>query len=135
MSDLLVLLDTNIVSDIMRQPAGKAGQKLGNYEFGQVGVSSIVLSELIYGIEKSGSARLQLQLDFLVRRLVCAPYDEAAALHYGQVRVALERAGTPIGPLDTLIAAHALALDLTLVTANIGEFSRVPNLKIENWLD
>jgi tRNA(fMet)-specific endonuclease VapC len=119
----------------MRQPAGKAGQKLSNYEFGQVGVSSVVLSELLYGIEKSGSVRLQLQLDFLVRRLICASYDEAVALHYAQVRVALERTGTPIGPLDTLIAAHALALDLTLVTANVGEFSRVPNLKIENWLD
>jgi tRNA(fMet)-specific endonuclease VapC len=135
MNDLLVLLDTNIVSHIMRQPEGKAGQKLADYEFGQVGISSIVLSELLYGIEKSGSVRLQLQLDFLVRRLTYVPYDEAVALRYAQVRAGLERSGTPIGPLDTFIAAHALALDLPLVTANVREFSRVPDLRVENWLD
>lgn len=135
MNGLLVLLDTNIVSYIMRQPEGKAGEKLANYEFGQVGISSIVLSELLYGIEKSGSVRLQLQLDFLVRRLIHVPYDEVAALRYAQVRAGLERSGTPIGPLDTFIAAHAVALNLPLVTANMGEFSRVAGLKLENWLD
>jgi tRNA(fMet)-specific endonuclease VapC len=135
MTDLLVLMDTNIVSHIMRRPEGKAGHKLADYEFGQVGISSIVLSELLYGVEKSGSVRLQLQLDFLVRRLIHVPYDEDVALCYAQVRAGLERSGTPIGPLDTLIAAHALALDLPLVTDNTREFSRVPNLRVENWLD
>ena len=135
MSDPVVLLDTNIVSHVMRHPVGRAAQRLAEYEFGEVGISTIVLSELLFGIEKSGSFHLRLSLDFLVRRIVKLPFDDNAAASYGAVRSALERAGTPIGPQDTFIAAHALALDLLLITANIREFSRVPGLQVENWLD
>jgi tRNA(fMet)-specific endonuclease VapC len=109
-------LARHIVSHVMRNPAGRAGQRLAEYEFGQVGISTIVLSELLFGVEKSGSFSLRLSLDFLVSRIVLLPFDDKAAASYGKVRSALERAGTPIGPHDTFIAAHALALDLTLVT-------------------
>jgi len=135
MSALRVLLDTNIVSSVMRDPEGVVAKRLGEFEFGEVGISVIVLSELRYGITKRGSLRLEFQLDFLTKRIVCLPFDAAAAASYAKVRTELEHAGTPIGPLDTFIAAHALALELPLATHNVREFARVPNLRVENWLD
>lgn len=101
---------------------------------GSVGVSTITLSELECGATKSlnpegnreALARFLLPLEVL-------DYDVAAASHYGEVRSHLEKAGTPIGPLDTLIAAHARSLNVTLVTNNLGEFRRVPQLKVEDW--
>ena len=100
-----------------------------------IGVSSITVSEMTYGVEKSRNAeqnRIAL-LQFL-SPLEISPYDASAANHYGEIRSLLEKAGQPIGALDTLIAAHARSLDATLVTNNEKEFSRVPGLKTENWL-
>ena len=90
-------------------------------------------SELFWGVRKSGSARNLQALEKFLAPLTVADYDLAAARVYGQLRAALERKGTPIGPLDMQIAAHALALDITLVTNNLREFKRVPGLKLENW--
>ena len=97
-------------------------------------MSSVTLSELEYGAAKSADpGRNRLALARFMTPLKVVPYDDAAAPMYGRVRVELERAGTPIGPLDTMIAAHALSLGLTVVTSNEREFRRVSGLKVENW--
>lgn len=97
-------------------------------------MSSIVLAELLYGAAKSAAP--EANVDYVVRfasALVTCPFDDEAADVYGKVRADLERRGQPIGPLDTLIAAHALSLGATLVTGNEREFTRVPGLRVENW--
>ena len=91
--------------------------------------------ELRFGAEKLVSQRLAEQIAIAASLYDILPLDAGAIGFYATLRAGLERAGTPIGALDTLIAAHALTLDLTLVTDNIREFSRVPNLRVENWLD
>lgn len=102
----------------------------------EVSLSSIVVSELSYGVQKSRwkKANAELLREFLMDFQIQG-YDEAAAHHYGLVRTALEKKGHPIGPLDTLIAAHALSLNMVLVTHNVREFARVPGLKVENWAE
>ncbi len=89
--------------------------------------------ELHFGVAKSGSTRNLRALEKFLAPLDVLPFDEAAMRKYGKVRAHLERKGTPIGALDTLIAAHALALDVVLVTNNLREFKRVPGLRLENW--
>jgi tRNA(fMet)-specific endonuclease VapC len=96
--------------------------------------SVIVAAELRFGAERSGSSKLADRADLLLSALTVLPLESPADRHYGEVRQHLTRRGTPIGPNDLLIASHALAADLTVVTANAGEFSRVPGLRIENWL-
>ena len=118
---------------IKGQPA-QALARLQSLEIATVGISSITLSELEYGVSKSSRPeqnKLAL-LEFLAP-LEVLPYDDAAAARYGPIRALLESQGRPIGPLDTLIAAHALALGCTLVTNNEREFSRIPSLAVENW--
>lgn len=102
----------------------------------QVCVSSIVVSELNYGVQKSRwrKANASLLAEFLIDFQLVA-YDETAAQHYGMIRSALEKKGRPIGPLDFLIAAHAVSLGMTLVTHNLKEFSRVPKLHVEDWAE
>jgi tRNA(fMet)-specific endonuclease VapC len=101
---------------------------------GDLVVSSITEAELRFGADKSADpGKNHRQLDQFFLALPVLPFDRVAASDYGDIRVTLERAGTPIGPLDLLIAAHARALQLTLVTNNLKEFSRVPNLKVEDW--
>ena len=109
-------------------------RRFEDYEVGEVGVSSVTAAELSYGAEKSSRRGQNLEAlgAFLLPLEVLAFGPEAAAA-YGRVRAALEKAGTPIGPLDTLIAAHAAGLGVTLVTNNVREFSRVPGLEIEDW--
>ena len=98
-------------------------------------VSSITLAELRYGIEKSQRReRNRRALHRVLRALNVAAFDAKAAEAYGSVRATLEATGKPVGPLDTLIAAHALALDLTLVTSNLREFSRIRGLRVESWI-
>jgi tRNA(fMet)-specific endonuclease VapC len=129
------MLDTNTCIAIIKQAPEPALKKLRGKSVGQVGLSSIALSELANGA--AGSARpaqnFAALLEFLMA-LEVAPYDYAAAMQYGDVRASLEQKGRPIGPLDTLIAAHALALDAILVTHNTREFGRVKGLRIEDWL-
>jgi tRNA(fMet)-specific endonuclease VapC len=98
-------------------------------------VSSITLAELRFGIEKSGRRETSRRvLQQVLDALNVSPFDAKAAQMYGSVRASLEAEGNPIGPLDTLIAAHALSLDLTLVTNNVREFSKVRRLRVENWV-
>jgi tRNA(fMet)-specific endonuclease VapC len=128
------LLDTNIVSDLMRDPGGRVSRRIARAGEQNVCTSVIVAAEMRYGIAKRGSARLLTQLETIFLRLEILPLEPPSDIVYGDLRARLERAGTLIGPNDLLIASQALALDLTLVTDNEREFSRVPDLRIENWL-
>jgi tRNA(fMet)-specific endonuclease VapC len=128
------LLDTNILSDLVRHPAGRIRDCIAERGEESVCTSIIVAAELRFGAAKKGSERLTAQLETVLGALEILPFEAPADRVYGEIRTALERAGTPIGANDLLIAAHALALGLTLVTNNAGEFSRVSGLPVENWL-
>lgn len=134
MSAFLFLLDTNIISDLIRNPVGKAAQRIA--EKGEVGIctSIVVACELRFGARKKGSALLTARVEEILSVMEVLPLDVDTDRHYARIRAALEANGTPIGPNDLLIAAHAMSLDLTLVTVNTMEFSRVPGLVVENWL-
>lgn len=128
------LLDTNIcIYIINRKPAG-VFQHFEGLHVGDIAISSITGAELAYGVAKSGSTRNQQALEKFLAPLDIIPFDAATMRHYGLLRTRLEQQGTPIGPLDMLIAAHALALGCTLVTNNLREFERVPSLQLENWV-
>jgi len=129
------LLDTNILSDLLRHPHGRARDRLGRVGGRAVVCTSIVVAaELRYGAEKKASARLSEAIEELLQRLPVLPLDEPADRRYARLRLLLERGGMVIGANDLLIAAHALALGCTLVTDNVAEFGRVPDLAVENWL-
>ena len=131
---MILLLDTNTCIYLIKQHPPEVLRKFKEYSVGDIGISSITAAELHFGVQKSQRPednRRALQ-QFLLP-LTAADFDENAATTYGHVRAHLEKQGTPIGPLDTLIAAHALSLDLTLVTNNVREFERVPGLEVENW--
>lgn len=128
------LLDTNILSDLVRHPQGVVFQRIAAVGEDSVCTSIVVACELRFGAAKSGSSRLVYQLEHILEVLPVLPLEPPVELHYAEIRTHLEQAGTPIGPNDLLIAAHALALDLTLVTANTREFERVPTLSLNNWL-
>jgi tRNA(fMet)-specific endonuclease VapC len=128
------LLDTNVVSDLVRHPQGRAAAKIAELGEDAVATSMIVAAELRYGAAKKGSARLASQLETILGALEVLPLEAPADATYGNARVALEAAGTPIGGKDLLIAAQALALDMIVVTNNEREFERVDGLKVENWL-
>ena len=127
------LLDTNIVSLVVRDPGGTLAKRLSALPRSEFGISIIVACELRYGATRKRSARLTSQLEAVLEGVDILPLEEQADRHYGQIRTELERIGRPIGHNDLLIAAHARALGATLVTHNT-EFSRVPGLVIENWL-
>lgn len=131
---LSYLLDTNIVIYVVKRRPEEVLATF-NANAARMAISVIILAELLHGAEKSSrpAANLAVVEDF-VSRLEVLPYTEKAAQHYGQIRAALERMGQPIGANDLHIAAHARSEGLTLVTNNVGEFSRVPALQIENWL-
>lgn len=128
------LLDTNIISDLVRHPQGRVFQRIVTVGEASICTSIIVACELRFGANKSGSVRLIHQLESILGVLPILSLEPPVDSHYGKIRAQLEQAGTPIGPNDLLIAAHALALDLTLVTANTREFQRVFDLKLDNWL-
>ncbi len=132
------LLDTNIVSQLMRNAQGVVAQRyrflLEKPEPCRMVTSVVVQCELLYGLVKKPSDRLQAAYTLQMEQLPVLDLDQTVTAHYANVRTQLELAGTPIGPNDTLIAAHALALGATLVTAD-AEFNRVPGLKVENWLE
>lgn len=128
------MLDTNLCIDLMRGRADKAIKRLAKCASDEAGISSITLAELRYGAAKSmRRAHHEALIVAFCAPLEIATFDPRAAEAYGDIRTALESAGTPIGPLDLLIAAHALSLQATIVTANVREFSRVPGLTVENW--
>lgn len=128
------LLDTNIVSDLVRNPQGRAATRLQRIGGDQICTSIVVTAELRYGAIRRNSTRLSEQLETVLSGIEILSLDLPADVMYGELRARLEENGQTIGPNDLLIAAHALALGHTLVTDNEREFSRVPGLKIENWL-
>jgi tRNA(fMet)-specific endonuclease VapC len=134
MAGLRYLLDTNILSDLVRNPQGVVTRQITKLGEDTVCTSIIVACELRFGAAKKGSAQLTEQLELILEALPILPLEAGADSIYGEVRAALEKAGQPIGPNDLLIASQALALGLTLVTDNIREFERVPGLRLENWL-
>lgn len=128
------LLDTNIISDLVRQPQGRAAKRIAEIGDRQILTSVIVAAELRYGCRKAGSARLSATVEALLSEIETIPFDEAASRTYADLRTALEARGKPIGGNDMLIAAQALALGCIVVTANIDEFAHVDGLQVENWL-
>ena len=128
---LQYLLDTNIISDLMRSPAGAVGRRIAEVGEDSICTSIIVAAELRYGAAKSASKAL---VELILSAIDTLPLEPPADRHYAVIRQALSQQGALIGPNDLLIAAHALALELTVVTANEREFGRVPGLKVENWL-
>lgn len=128
------LLDTSICIELIRGRAPAAVGRLRRRKIGTVGISAITLAELRCGVAKSRDPeRNTVALAHFCAPLEICAFDHEAAATYGDIRADLERAGTPIGPLDTLIAAHAVALKATVVTNNEREFRRVHGLRVENW--
>ncbi|MDN5863154.1 MAG: type II toxin-antitoxin system VapC family toxin [Salinisphaera sp.] len=135
MSSIRYSLDTNIVSHLMRYPSGPVAEQIAAVGEARVAVSLVVVCELRYGVAKGGSQRLAQRLELVLGYLPQLPLESPVEAHYADIRATLERRGRPIGPNDTLIAAHARTLGLTMVTDNLTEFGRVPDLAVENWLD
>nr|WP_286197770.1 type II toxin-antitoxin system VapC family toxin [Variovorax boronicumulans] len=131
---LRYLLDTNTCIYIINWRPPGVFARFEALAMGELGISSITGAELAFGVDKSGSARNRQALDKFLAPLEICDFDEAAMRQYGAVRSRLEQLGTPIGALDTLIAAHALALGCVLVTNNVREFQRVPGLALDNWV-
>ena len=128
------LLDTNIVSDLVRNPQGKAAQRIRKVGETQVCTSIIVAAELRYGAAKKGSPRLAAQMEAVLGALAVSPLEPPVDAAYGSLRTRLEQAGRPIGANGLLIAVHALALGYKIITDNEKEFARVEDLQLQNWL-
>lgn len=131
---LRYLLDTNMLSDLIRQPQGTVADRIASVGENTICTSIVVAAELRYGAEKSTSRKIADRVDLVLNALNVLPLESPADRIYARIRHQLTQRGAPIGPNDLLIAAHVLALDLTVVTANEGEFARVSGLKVENWL-
>jgi tRNA(fMet)-specific endonuclease VapC len=129
------LLDTNTCIYIINRRPPEVFDHFKGRQIGEIAISSITGAELMFGVAKSASRRNQQALDKFLAPLEILPFDEAAMQRYGSLRSRLERQGRPIGALDLLIAAHALALEVTLVTNNEREFARVPGLRLANWVN
>ncbi|MCC7119650.1 MAG: type II toxin-antitoxin system VapC family toxin [Anaerolineales bacterium] len=129
------MLDTNICIGLIRQKPQTLIQRLMLCKPGEVGVSSVTLAELAHGANKSNQIEKNLlALEQFLLPLEIADFDQSASAAYGVIRAHLERAGKIIGSMDLLIGAHAFSLGATLVTNNVAEFQRIPNLKIEDWM-
>jgi len=128
------LLDTNVVSELVRNPQGRIADHVRSVGEAQVCTSIIVAAELRYGAAKRASPRLTAQLEAVLGALDVLPFEAPADVTYGRLRTRLERAGTPIGSNDLLIAAQTLTLGYTIVTGNEAEFARIDELPQENWL-
>ena len=129
------MLDTNICIYVIKHKPETVFQKLQNTNPEDVCISSVTYAELVHGVEKSVAVeKNRLALSMLLANMEILDFDVDAADCYGKIRAALEKKGTPIGPLDMMIAAHAQSLGYTVVTNNVKEFSRVSALQIENWV-
>ena len=128
------MLDTNVISDLIRNPQGRCAKRIAKAGEDRICTSIIVAAELRYGCAKRDSKRLTKAVEDLLAEIDVLPFEAPADAEYGAIRAALERAGTPIGGNDSLIAAHACAIGATVVSANAVEFKRVRGLKVENWL-
>ncbi len=132
---MLFMLDTNICIYIIKRKPVQVLQKLITLNISDVVISTVAMSELEYGVAKSSQPDQNREaLSNFVAPIEIVAFDEQAAFHYGQIRTHLEREGKVIGPMDMLIAAHALSLSCILVTNNVREFERVPGLNVENWV-
>lgn len=133
---MIVMLGTNTCIALIKRKPPHTLQKFTEYQVGDIGISAVTLAELRYGVFKSQhQAKNEAALEAFILPLELADFDEPATLAYGMLRASLEKKGTPIGPLDTMIAAHALSLGVTLVTNNTREFNRVADLKVVDWID
>jgi tRNA(fMet)-specific endonuclease VapC len=128
------MLDTNVISDLIRNPQGRTAKRITEVGEDNICTSIIVAAELRYGCAKSGSKRLLKAVEDLLGEISVLPFDAPADTEYGAIRSELEAGGTPIGSNDMLIAAHAYATGATIVTANADEFKRIRGLNVENWL-
>lgn len=131
----LYMLDTNIVSELARNPQGRVTRRISEVGPDAICVSIITAAELRFGCAKKGSAKLLAQIEAILESVQVLAFDVPADTEYGGIRAELEAAGKPIGPNDLLIAAHAHAMGAVLVTANTGEFTRISGLRVENWID
>ena len=130
----LYLLDTNTLSNLIRQPQGRVADRIAHVGETNVVTSVVVACELRYGAAKRGSRRLTRQVEAVLGALTIRALESDVERIYAALRVALEKKGTPIGAHDMLIAAHARAIDAVCVTDNLAEFKRVPALRVENWV-
>lgn len=129
------LLDTNIISDLIRNPSGSSARRIEEIDSKEICTSIVVAAELRYGCAKKGSARLSAKVERLLKTIPVMPLDAPVDINYGTIRSVLEASGQTIGFNDLLIAAHASALNLTLVTDNTREFRRIDCLSVENWIE
>lgn len=127
------MLDTNALSELIRNPQGILAQRLNALEPDTVCTSIIAACELRFGAQRKGSAALTQRVEQLLQALTVLPLDAPADGHYADIRATLERSGTPIGSHDLFIAAHARSRGMTLLTRNLREFQRVPGLTVEDW--
>jgi len=135
MAKLTYLLDTNVLSELIKHPGGATARKIADLKCEDACCTSIIVAgELRYGALKKGSHVLTSKVNKLLKTIPVLPLEQNIEPHYARLRVSLERAGTSIGSNDLLIAAQACALGLTVVTGNVKEFSRIPDLVVENWL-
>lgn len=132
---ILYMLDTNIVSELARNPQGIVAKRIAEVGTNAICASIITAAELRYGCARKGSPKLTAQIDAILGSMQVVSLDAPADTEYGIIRAELEMAGRPIGPNDLFIAAHAYALGAVLVTANVGEFKRIRALRVENWLE
>ena len=133
---MIYLLDTNICIYLIKQKPPQILAKFNRYTLDDLGISAISVAELQYGVQKSRfPAQNQAALEQFLLPLNIVDFDYAAAIAYGRIRAQLEAHGTPIGAMDLLIAAQALSANLTIITNNTREFSRIPSLRVLNWLD
>ena len=130
----MILLDTKICIYIINAKPPAVLARFRQYRMGDIGLCSVVAAELAFGVAKSESARNRQALQMFLAPLTIMPFDAAAVWIYGDLRADLERRGTPIGSLDTMIAAHALSQQALLVTNNTREFAKVPGLQLDNWV-
>lgn len=128
------MLDTNIISDLLRNPDGRAAKRIAEVGPEAICVSVITAAELRYGCAKKGSAKLLAHVEAVLESVRVLAFDVPADTEYGRLRAELAATGKPIGPNDMLIAAHACATGAILVTDNAGEFSRIRGLRVENWI-
>jgi tRNA(fMet)-specific endonuclease VapC len=129
----MILLDTNTCIYIINAKPADVLERFRKYRMGEIGLCSVVAAELAFGVAKTGSLRNRHALEMVLAPLTILPFDQKASWIYGDLRAELQKRGTPIGSLDTLIAAHALSQQSTLVTNNTREFALVPGLRLENW--
>jgi len=127
------MLDTNALSELIRNPGGALARQLSARAPDRTCTSIVAACELRFGARRKGSAPLSQRVEQLLQAITVLPLDAPADEHYADIRASLERNGTPIGSHDLLIAAHARSRGMTLVTRNVGEFQRVPGLRVEDW--